>query len=158
MMVGLYDLHVNEARLPYLQTVGQAQLEGSGCISSPKEVAEIMDRAFSAGSLAEERLWMLALDTRNRLTAICEIAKGSNDTACFTRTQVAQRALLCGASGVIICHCHPSGDPSPGEADKEATKALKEVMQILGINFLDHVIVAGAHTGAYFSFSSAGML
>ena len=158
MTVGLYDLHVNDSRLPYLKTVGQAQLDVNKSISDPGDVARIMNAVFSAGSLAEERLWLLSLDARKRITAICEVAKGSPDTAGFTRTQVAQRALLCGASAVIMCHCHPSGDPSPSEADREATKDLKDVMQILGISLLDHVIVAGAHAGTYFSFSSAGIL
>ena len=158
MTVGLYDLYVNDRRLPYLQTVGEAELAGTGNCASPEAVAGLMNAAFSAGSLAEERLWMLALDPRNQLKGICEVAKGSPDSACFTRAQIAQRALLLGASAVIVCHCHPSGDPSPSEADKQTTGELKAVMQILGIGFLDHIIVAGANPGKFFSFSGAGML
>ena len=49
--------------------------------------------------------------------------------------------MKCSASAVIVAHSHPSGDPTPSKEDIEVTKRLKEVGEIVGIDFLDHIIL-----------------
>jgi DNA repair protein RadC len=58
-------------------------------------------------------------------------------------------------SGVILAHNHPSGDPSPSEADRRITRRLSDVLSTLGVPFADHVVTNGE---SYFSFRESGML
>jgi DNA repair protein RadC len=55
---------------------------------------------------------------------------------------VLRPALEDAASGIVLVHNHPSGDPTPSRADVEMTRALLEACELLGLYFLDHVIVA----------------
>ena len=59
------------------------------------------------------------------------------------------------AASVIFAHNHPSGDPSPSEADRRLTRRLRETGDILGIRVLDHVIIGEK---AYYSFADEGVL
>ncbi|MBT4285856.1 MAG: JAB domain-containing protein, partial [Deltaproteobacteria bacterium] len=53
------------------------------------------------------------------------------------------------AAAIVLCHCHPSGDPKPSTQDKEITKRLVEVGKLIGINVLDHLIIGD---NGYYSF------
>ena len=59
------------------------------------------------------------------------------------------------ASGIICCHNHPYGPCLPSQADCESTEALREASEILGISFLDHIIIT---RDTYFSFLEHGLL
>ena len=59
------------------------------------------------------------------------------------------------ASGIICCHNHPFGPCLPSNADKESTEALLKAAKVLGISFLDHIIINKA---GYFSFLEHGLL
>ena len=58
--------------------------------------------------------------------------------------------MLANANSVILCHNHPSGDPTPSAEDSQLTQRLWEAGRVLGIRVLDHVIVAGER---YYSFA-----
>ena len=63
------------------------------------------------------------------------------------------KALLCGASGIVIAHNHPSGDTTPSKEDIESYNRLKEAGKLIGINVLDSVIVGDS----YYSFMENGI-
>jgi DNA repair protein RadC len=69
--------------------------------------------------------------------------------------EVFKTALLSNAAALILCHQHPTGDPSPSREDIEITRRLKEVGDIMGIKVLDHIIVGD---GEYVSFVERGLL
>jgi DNA repair protein RadC len=58
---------------------------------------------------------------------------------------------LANASGIILVHNHPSGDPSPSEEDHNITEQMREAGKILGIKLIDHVIIG---EGSYYSFEA----
>jgi len=68
--------------------------------------------------------------------------------------------MIYSAYALIVVHNHPSGDPSPSEADHRLTRRLAEVAQLLQINLLDHIIIGSPDNGRtpYFSFKEAGVL
>lgn len=68
---------------------------------------------------------------------------------------VVKNALEKLASSIILVHNHPSGNPTPGDADKVQTKALHEAASMFDITLLDHLIIAG---DTYFSFSDQGLM
>ncbi len=69
--------------------------------------------------------------------------------------KVIERALGHKASGFIVVHNHPSGDPKPSDHDREVTQALKSAATTVGLRFLDHLIIGDA---APFSFKANGLL
>lgn len=67
---------------------------------------------------------------------------GTVNSSLIHPREVFKTSILSNASSVIIFHNHPSGDPTPSNEDKNITRRLKEAGQILGIDVLDHIIVA----------------
>jgi len=102
-----------------------------------------------------EHLWLLCLDTKNRVTCICEIAVGSLNAAVVHPREVFKTALLANAAAVIVLHNHPSGDVSPSVEDMAITHRLKEAGQLLGVKVLDHIIVGDEK---FYSFADEGGL
>lgn len=105
--------------------------------------------------LAVEHVRIIYLDRKNRVIADEPTGRGSVDHCPLYVTEVLRRALELRASALIISHNHPSGDPTPSQADILMTRQLADGAQLLGLVLHDHVIVAaGGHT----SFRSAGLL
>jgi len=88
-----------------------------------------------------EKLITLYLNGLNRLICI-QLFTGTVNFAVAYPREIIKHALLSGACGVILAHNHPSGDLSPSEEDIKLTSRLKEAGELLGIEVLDHVIVA----------------
>jgi DNA repair protein RadC len=94
--------------------------------------------------LPVEEFWALALDVRHRVVMEQMLARGSL-TAVEVHPRDVFRALIkVGASAVIFCHTHPSGDPEPSRQDIDLTKRLREVGDLCGIALLDHVVVGAS--------------
>jgi DNA repair protein RadC len=74
--------------------------------------------------------------------------KGTVDHAPVYPREVVKRALELGASSLILVHNHPSGDPTPSQADIEMTRAVRDAAEVLGLSLHDHVIIgkAGANS------------
>lgn len=100
-----------------------------------------------------EHVHALLLDGRDRIKGHHCISVGSVNGACVVSREVFRLAVLLAASSVIVMHNHPSGDPTPGEADVTLTRILCLAGQTIGIPVKDHVIV-GAR---YFSLRSMGI-
>lgn len=106
-------------------------------------------------ALAVEEVRVLYLDRKNRLVADERQGRGTVDHTPLYPREVMKRALELGASALIVVHNHPSGDPTPSQADIAMTRQLAEAATALGLVLHDHLIVArGGHT----SFRSAGLL
>jgi DNA repair protein RadC len=93
----------------------------------------------------KEAFVALFLDTRRRICGFALIALGSLDTVCVHAREVFRPAIIHGTSAIIMMHNHPSGDPTPSEADIRVTRDLIRAGQLLKIEVLDHVI-AGRQT------------
>ena len=106
-------------------------------------------------NLDHEVIVGLFLDTKNGLIASAELARGGlSSTQLYPRTLIKQ-ALNYNAAGLIVAHNHPSGDPTPSQADKTLTNALKKLLEQIEIRLLDHIILGNA---CYFSFAEKGCL
>ena len=89
----------------------------------------------------------VALDGRNQVIAEIELSSGGLHGAAVTPADVFRPLIRCGASAFIVVHNHPSGDPTPSREDVAMTRALESVAALVGIQLLDHVIVAGRGGG-----------
>jgi DNA repair protein RadC len=95
-----------------------------------------------------ETLQVLLLNTRRRLIRIAEeITDGTIDTLLVHPREVFKSAIAANASAIVLAHNHPSGDPTPSEADIKVTRDLIRAGQLLKIEVLDHVILGRAAEG-----------
>jgi DNA repair protein RadC len=90
----------------------------------------------------KEHFLTLFLDTRNQVLGVAPVSVGSLDSSLAHPREVFKEAISANAASVIFVHNHPSGDPQPSEDDIKLTRRLVEAGNIVGIEVLDHVIVA----------------
>lgn len=111
-------------------------------------------------ALNKESLRAILLDTRYHLIRIEFISLGSLNESVAHPREIFQPAIKYSAYAFILVHNHPSGDPSPSEADHRLTRRMAEAAQLLQINLLDHVIIGmpSDQRAPYFSFREAGVL
>lgn len=88
-----------------------------------------------------EQFRILYLDRKNVLIADEEQAKGTVDHVPVYPREVVKRALELNASALILVHNHPSGDPTPSDADITMTAQVQDAAQVLGITLHDHLII-----------------
>jgi len=81
------------------------------------------------------------------LIRVEEIADGTIDTLLVHPREVFKKAIAANAAAVVLAHNHPSGDPTPSEADIKVTRDLIRAGQLLKIDVLDHVIIGRAAEG-----------
>jgi len=89
-----------------------------------------------------EHLAALYLNARNEVVFKKHIFVGTLDANIAHPREIFEQALTNHASAVILVHNHPSGDPEPSKADLEITKRIVEAGKIMGIDVLDHIIIA----------------
>jgi len=83
----------------------------------------------------------LLLNTRRRIKGHVLVSTGLLDTILVHPREVFRAAIVAAASAVVVMHNHPSGDPSPSEADIKATRDLIRAGQLLKVELIDHVII-----------------
>ena len=89
----------------------------------------------------KEHFVAVLLDTRHRLIRLKPIAVGSLSASLVHPRELFKEAIAACAAAVIVAHNHPSGDPTPSEADVALTKRLGQAGKLLGIEVLDHLIL-----------------
>ncbi len=117
-------------------------------ITSSASAAEVMRQTLKG--LDHEECWILYLDRANK-----PIDKRLSTTGVLAKTffnigDIVKNALLLSASGIIIYHNHPSGNPIPSNSDLIQTKQLKDACKLFDIALLDHIIICDS---GYYSFS-----
>ena len=130
-------------------------------LSNPSKIVAFLEGAFD-GDPTVEHFYVVALNRKNFPLGRTQVTKGTATASLVNAREVFRPAILAGASAVIVCHNHPSGDPSPSQADIRATRQLRSAAQILQIDLLDHVIIGDASIDpagiGYYSFAEAGLL
>ena len=105
-------------------------------------------RPFFAG-LDREQFLVCALDAKHGIIGVNVVSVGSLTLSIVHPREVMKPLILLNAGAWICAHNHPSGDPTPSAEDRELTKRLRQVGELLGIKLLDHVIVAEARTYSF---------
>jgi DNA repair protein RadC len=127
-------------------------------IDSPELVDQLLGGEMRM--LRTEEMRAILLDTRYRLIRVEEISSGTVNESIAHPREIFRPAVIASAYAVIVVHNHPSGDPSPSQADHSLTRRLAEAAELMQIKLLDHLII-GALTNngpGYFSFKEAGVL
>ena len=127
-------------------------------LTEPQEIYDLLNLEMRA--LHRESLRVILLDTRFHLVRVEEVSLGSVNESIAHPREVFRPAIIYSAYAVIVAHNHPSGDPSPSQADHSLTRRLREAAELLQIRLLDHLIIGAPAEGRqpYFSFKEAGIL
>ena len=115
--------------------------EDRAVIHSPEDVANLLGAEM--GTLDQEHLRVLPLDTKNHVTAVSEIYIGNVNSSIVRPAEVLRPAVRDNSASIIVVHNHPSGDPTPSPEDVAITRQIRESGELLGIDVLDHIILAG---------------
>ena len=122
-------------------------------VSSSKDVAGYLQNTLQF--LQREVFAILLLNRANRIIHFEIVSEGGITGTIADPRIILKKALEHNATGIILCHNHPSGNLKPSHADEMLTKKIKNAASFLDILVTDHIIVS--HEG-YFSFADEGML
>jgi len=111
----------------------------SPTLDTPERIADLLREEARHYSI--ESFQVVLLNTRRRLIGIERISQGTLDTILVHPREVFKPAIAANASAIVLVHNHPSGDPTPSEADIKVTRDLIRAGQLLKIDVLDHVIL-----------------
>jgi DNA repair protein RadC len=107
-----------------------------------------------------EHLVAFGMDTRHNITELFLIAIGCLNECTAHPRDIMRPAVIANCYAMVLLHNHPSGDPTPSEADRALTRRIRESADLLQIHLLDHVIVGQPRDNmpGYFSFKEHGLL
>ena len=114
----------------------------SPLLDTPERIAELLREDHRHSNA--ETFQVVLLNTRRRLIKVETLSQGTLDTILVHPRDVFRAAITSNAAAVVIVHNHPSGDPSPSEADIKVTRDLIRAGQLLKIEVIDHVILGRA--------------
>jgi DNA repair protein RadC len=120
----------------------QERREESPVLDNPVTVVNFMRETNRLKNV--EEFQVLLLNTRKRLIRAEKISEGTLDTILVHPREVFRAAIAANAAGIVLVHNHPSGDPSPSEADIKVTRDLIRAGQLMKIEVVDHVIIGRA--------------
>lgn len=105
--------------------------------------------------LSHEEFWVAYLNRSNRVIDKVKLSQGGVSETVADIKLLLKGALNVLASGIILCHNHPSGALRPSSADEQLTRRIQQAAKLLDVQVLDHVIIADTR---YFSFADEGRL
>jgi len=143
------DIRYKPLRLP-IPPPATTRLDG------PREAARLA--AAVLADLTVEQVIALYVNTKHRLIGVHRLSVGTLNEATVHPRDVFKAACLANAAGLILCHNHPSGDPTPSPDDHALVSRLRQAGELLGIELLDALIVTDPGGTPYYSFREAGVL
>ena len=121
---------------------GKEQYKVDEKITNPETAAKIINEIFDLENKAEEEMVMMTLDTKNKVTGLFRISKGTINASMVHPREIFKRAMLHNANSIMLFHNHPSGDLDPSQEDINTTNRLADSGTLLGIKLLDHIIIS----------------
>ena len=140
------------AALELGRRLARARMAQRDLLDHPAAVASYLNLRY--GSVDQEVMGALFLDIRNHLISDRELFRGTLGKALVEPRAILKEALLTSASGFILFHTHPSGNPAPSAEDLDFTERLAGAAELVGVKLLDHMILG--NYGAWVSLKRRG--
>lgn len=145
---------ISEVKLVYRTKVKASERLQIKC---SKDAYDIFMGSWDQDSIEHVEEFKIMLLTRsNRILGIATISKGGVSGTVTDVRIILQLAIKSNASGIIICHNHPSGNMQPSESDTKITQKIKDSGNIMDIQLLDHLIITP--DDGYYSFADNGLV
>lgn len=125
-------------------------------ITSASDTADILKKFITPAKIqTQEYSFAMYLNNANNVLAVYQFGMGGFTATIMEKRLLMAAALKLGATAMILCHNHPSGNLTPSNADKIITKQISELANIHDIKVLDHVILTRE---GYYSFANEGLI
>jgi DNA repair protein RadC len=126
-------------------------------IDSPLAIAELCSEMRF---LDRESLRVVLLNAKQHLIKVATVSQGTVNESLAHPREILKPAIVHSAYSFVMVHNHPTGDPSPSEADMRLTRRINEASRILQLQLIDHVIIGAPapKRNSYFSFKEAGVI
>jgi DNA repair protein RadC len=126
-------------------------------ITNSCDAFKIFLESWDKGSIEYvEEFKIMLLNRANKVLGIANISKGGISGTVTDVRIILQYAIKTCASGIILCHNHPSGNLEPSDSDRAITRKVKESCSLIDIQLLDHIIITVE--GRYHSYADNGEL
>lgn len=110
-------------------------------IKNITDIIKLVDNIEDIKNNDVENAYIICLNNKNVPVNYSLIAKGTINASMIDPKTIFKTILLSNASAFIMIHNHPSGDPTPSKQDYEITNILEKASKLLGIKFLDHIVI-----------------
>lgn len=110
-------------------------------IGTPADVHSLLGPEMAP--LAQEQLRVLLMNTKNEVVGQRVIYQGNVNSSMIRPAEVLRPAVIEAVPSIIVCHNHPSKDPTPSPEDAAITRELAKAGKLLGIELLDHIVIGG---------------
>lgn len=140
MTVYQYDLLLNENNIPQLKVVNEFFFNKNRFFT-PAQIKKFMNTNFYMCSKAEEYVYLLCLNNTLAPAGIFELSHGGVDKSIVGIREIMIRALVYGATGIVLVHNHPGGTVSPSKDDLKIENAIKKACEFMQIAFIDSIII-----------------
>lgn len=107
------------------------------------------------GDTPHEECWVLLFNQSARLIKMVRVSQGGRTETIVDVREVLKKALVAGATSLVLVHNHPSGSSQPSPADEQVTRRLADAARTVSLRLLDHIVVSD---GSYYSFANQGKL
>jgi len=122
-------------------------------LTSSKDAYDLMKPLLE--DLEIEQFWVIYLNNANKVLVKSKISQGGMTATVVDVRLILKEALKLNATGLILCHNHPSGTLKASKADQVVTDKVKAAASLMDIQLLDHIIVTDQ---SYFSFADLGRI
>ena len=142
MRLNLYNVKINR-ETNRTEFIKEKAVNYSACkkLQSPEHIVEAVNSLLDLQNMAEEYAYLLTLNTKGDITGVFEISHGTVSNCLVSPREIFNRALMIGATTIILVHNHPSGYPEPSHDDILLTERVKKAGELIGIELLDHIII-----------------
>ena len=140
-MITKYEIEIDRNRHPFMVMDMTYPYENTK-FSDAESVAKMLNQCLHLGTQAEEKMVMVALDNSMHSLGIFQVAHGQISSCYVQPREIFLRAVLAGASHIILAHNHPSGTVEPSDPDRAFCEKVAEAGEMMNIPIEDFLIVA----------------
>ena len=140
---------IKKYRLELVQETSKKYSSDLRAITCVDYAAQAFGDLFNLKNQAEEVMALLCLDTKNKIIGAFEVSRGTVNSSEAHPREILKRALLLNSARIMLGHNHPSGELTPSNADNFFTERMVQACELVGIELLDHVIVANDNAEYY---------
>lgn len=128
-----------KAALELGKRLGHQQAEEKYRISTPEDAAKLV--MVEMTYLDHEQMRVIALDTKNKVVENISLYRGTVNSSVLRIAEIFRPAITRNCPSILVCHNHPSGDPTPSPEDIEITRQLVKAGKMLEIEVVDHLVI-----------------
>lgn len=121
--------------------VKEDEIEYTAKVHNSDDIFDFVKKYIKLYEEPDEVLYLINLTSSNTIQSFMEVARGSSNCCCANMSDILKRVIISNCKKFIILHNHPSGNAKPSALDKIFTEDLKKASQVLGIEFLDHIVI-----------------